>query len=399
VFIQRLLAIWVGEAGIAKIGQLRNLMDMLASFSTLGTFSGIIKYVSESKDDSKTLEKLFSTTFVFAVLASFTSMIVLFFGASFFSEKLFNTETYAYAIKLVALVVPFMALYRICAGVVNGLIAYKVYAISELIAYVLTGIILVLALLKYSLEGVFLAIAVGPFFYLVVLLCVYGKAIKRITKFNLFPLRAPFFKSLLGFSVMSISGHILFNYVEIDLRNIIIKKLNIEEAGYWTAMTNLSKNYMIFASGIFSIYVLPKFAGLKTASDFKKEVFYIYKTLLPLFAVGLVLVYVLRNTIIELVYPGFKGVEPLFKWQLLADFIRLASMIIAFQFLAKKMVVAFVFTELFSVVTFYLLGIYLVNISGTEGIVIANFVRYILYFIMVIIILIISFKKKEKNIS
>ncbi|NJX14692.1 O-antigen translocase [Tamlana crocina] len=399
VFVQRILAIMVGEAGIAKIGQLRNIMDMLASFSTLGTFSGIIKYVSESKDDKKALEKLFSTTFVFAVLASFVSMVVLFWGASFFSEKLFSTTEYADVIKIVAVVVPFIALYRICAGVVNGLMAYKVYAISELLAYILSSIILVIALYSYSLNGVLVAIAIGPIFYLIVLLCVYGKAIKRMVKFSPFPLKVPFYKSLLGFSVMSISGHILFNYVEIDLRNIIIQKLNVDEAGYWTAMTNLSKNYMIFASSIFSIYVLPKFAGLKTAVDFKNEVLNIYKTLLPLFAVGLVLVFIFRNTIVDLVYPGFSGIEPLFKWQLLADFVRLASMVVAFQFLAKKMVAAFVFTELFSVLTFYALACCLIDTHGTEGVVIANFIRYILYFVVVIAILIIGFKRTEKNKS
>ena len=41
IFIQRLLAITVGEAGIANIGQMRNLLAMLSSTSTLGTFSRV----------------------------------------------------------------------------------------------------------------------------------------------------------------------------------------------------------------------------------------------------------------------------------------------------------------------------------------------------------------------
>ena len=51
LFIQRLLAELVGESGIAKIGQLRNVNQLLTSVSSGGVFNGIIKYVSEYKDD------------------------------------------------------------------------------------------------------------------------------------------------------------------------------------------------------------------------------------------------------------------------------------------------------------------------------------------------------------
>ncbi|MFV0541271.1 MAG: O-antigen translocase [Aestuariibaculum sp.] len=398
VFIQRFLAITVGEIGIAKIGQLRNVMDMLNSFSTLGISSGIIKYVSEYKDDKNTLKKLFSTTFVFSIVASILSMVFLFFGANSISGQLFGDVTYAFVIKIVSLIIPFIALRQICSGIVNGLMAYKVYAKSELIAYILSSTLLVIALYNYSLEGVLVAIAITPLFYFVVLVSVYGKVIKNIINVKALKLKVPFFKELLSFSIMSVSAHVLFNYVEIDLRNILTEKLNIEEAGYWTAMTNLSKNYMVFASSVFTLYVLPKFANLQTVTDFKKEVFHIYKTLLPLFAIGMVLIYIFRNIIVEFVYPDFTGVEPLFKWQLLADFVSLVSMVLAYQFMAKKMVVAFVFTEIFSVLTFYFLAGYLIHDYGTQGVVMANFIRYILYLVLVTVFLGIYFKRQNSDI-
>jgi len=39
VLIQRLLAIMVGEVGVAKVGQIRNVMAMLTSITTLGVFN------------------------------------------------------------------------------------------------------------------------------------------------------------------------------------------------------------------------------------------------------------------------------------------------------------------------------------------------------------------------
>jgi len=77
----------------------------------------------------------------------------------------------------------------------------------------------------------------------------------------------------------------------------------------------------------------------------------------------------------------------LFKWQLLGDFVKIASIIIAHQFLAKKMVMQFIVTELVSLILFYTFSAYFIKSMGAEGIVLAHFLRYVLYFIIVIIML------------
>ena len=90
VFVQRVLAIMVGEAGIANIGQVRNLMVMLTSTSTLGIFNGVVKYVSEFKERQEDLAQFFSTVFVFLIAGSVGSSLILFFGADYFSKYLFE---------------------------------------------------------------------------------------------------------------------------------------------------------------------------------------------------------------------------------------------------------------------------------------------------------------------
>ena len=77
--VQNLLAHYTGQAGIAKVGQLRNISSMLMSLTSLGTFNGVVKYVSEHKSDQKNLLKLFSTLYVFSLTASVVSFFILFF--------------------------------------------------------------------------------------------------------------------------------------------------------------------------------------------------------------------------------------------------------------------------------------------------------------------------------
>jgi len=394
-FMQWLLATTVGAAGIANIGQVRNIMAMLTSTSTLGTFNGIVKYVAEFKEDQPELSKVFSTVTVFVIIGSLCSATVLFFGASFLSNYLFSTQDYIYVFQLLAVIVPFIAIGRVVNAVVSGLSDYKRYAKIELISYILATIALVIGLYTSELKGVLIAIALAPLIQLVVLAFVFGKVLKTYVSFKSLSLNLIYKNKLLAFTLMSFISTFLLNYIELDIRTLITEELDINEAGYWTAVTFISKNYMVFATGLFTLYVLPKFASIHNKHEFKTEVFSIYKTILPIFALGMLLVYLLRNFIIQLIYPEFTGMEPLFKWQLLGDFIRLGALVLSHQFIAKRMVKSFVITEIISLGLFFVLSKVFIQHYGTEGIVIAHFVRYIIYFVMVIFIIKIYYHKQK----
>lgn len=386
IFIQRLLAVTVGEAGIASIGQVRSLLAMLTSTSTFGVFSGVVKYVAELKENKPELTKFFSTATLFTVIGSIVSAVILFIGSSFFSTYIFNSGNFEYVFKLLAVIVPFIAVNRIASGVVNGLSDYKQYAKIELISYLLATVAIVIGLYSSNLKGVIIAIAIAPVIQLFVLGFVFGKTLKKHLHLKGLYLNFSYKNQLLAFTLMSFVSAFLINFIELDIRTIITEELNINEAGYWTAMTFISKNYLVFATGLFTLYVLPKFSSIHDKTEFKKEVFHIYKSILPIFGLGMLLVYLLRNYIIDFIYPDFTGMEPLFKWQLLGDFIRLAALVLSYQFLAKRLVKSFVFTELLSLFLFYVLTKVFLTEYGTQGVVIAHFVRYIIYFIVVIML-------------
>ncbi len=394
-FTQWLLAITFGEAGIARIGQVRNIMGMLTSISSLGIFNGIVKYVAEHKNNKTELSKLFSTATVFITIGSFISGVVLFFCADHFSEILFKSNDFTFVFRVIAFIVPFIALNRALYGVLNGLSEYKNYARIELISYLLSAVLFVAALYNGNLEAAILAIAIAPVIQLGVIIIVFGKVLKRYVDFKTLTLSLDYRNSLLAFTLMSFVSTFLLNYIELNVISLIENKININEAGYWTAVSFISKNYMVFASGLFTLYVIPRFANSHTKEAFKNEVFNIYKTILPIFGLGMILVYLLRHVIIDVIYPDFKGMAPLFKWQLLGDFVRLCSLIIAHQFLAKRQVKSFVITEIISLVLFYVLTVLFLNYFSTEGVVIAHLVRYVIYLIIVSILIFRSFKSSK----
>lgn len=397
IFVQRFITVTFGETGHALIGQVRNIIPMLTSTSTLGVFNGIVKYVSEYRNDKPELAKLFSSVALFGFIGVILTSSVLFFNANYFASKLLADVNYNYIIKILALIVPFIAIHRIFNGVINGISDYKSYAKVDLVGYLFGVILLCVGLYYKELSWVLTAIAVTPFLQFLVLIIVFGKVLTKYINFRKIRFGLAYKNQLAAFALMSFVSTVLINYIEIDLRTRLINSINIEQAGYWTAVTNLSKNYMVFSTGIFTLYVLPKFAQIQTKQKFYTEVFHIYKTILPVFAVGMILVFLLKNVIIELLYPGFTEMVPLFKWQLLGDFLRLTAFVLAYQFLAKKLVKSFVITELISIGLFYTLSLWLIQFYEAEGIVMAHFIRNIIYLFVVALFIRHYFRRQKQN--
>lgn len=396
-FIQRELTQNLVSGGYAKVGSLRNLMQILSSFTSLGIFNGIVKYVAEHKENKQYLQKLFSTAFVFTIIGSLVTFIILYFFSESISTYFFFSSEYSYIVKIIAVIAPFIAIQRVFYGVINGLSEYKYFAKIELVAYIISSLLTIWFLYQFNLEGVLIAIATIPIIQVIVMMFFFIKVLREYVQFSKIQFRTPLFKSLLAFSLMSFVSTILLNFVEADIRVMIENKIGPNGADVWTGMTTLSKNYMVFSGAIFTLYVIPKFSGIYSKKDFVKEIVNIYKTLLPLFAIGMFVIFFGRQLFIDYIFVDYIGMKPLFKWQLIADFIKLISIVLAHQFFAKRLVRSFIFTEILSLVLFYVFANYLSDIYGVEGVVMGHLFRYVIYLLVVVFLVFRYFKFENQE--
>lgn len=386
--VQNLLAHYTGQAGIAKVGQIRNLSGILTSLSSFGVFNGIVKYVSEYKQDDTGLKKLFSTVYVLSSIATLVLSIGLFFGAKILSEWLLFSDDYQFVFKLLAVVVPCIAMNRIFYGIISGLSAYKINAKIEIIWYSLASLLLIVSLLYFNIEGVLLAIAITPAIQFLITILIFGKTILEYINFKQLKFETPMLKVLLGFTLVSFVATVCSNMVDINFRTSISDRLSENEAGVWTAMSSISKIYMQFILAVFSLYILPRYSELKTSLEFRKELKTIYTSLVPLVLTGMILVYLLRDFIVLTIYnEAFLAMTLLFKWQLLADFVRFVANIMSFKFLAKQQIKYFVGTQLLGLVMYYGFGQYLIETNQTEGVVMGLFFSNLIYLGVVMAIL------------
>jgi PST family polysaccharide transporter len=144
----------------------------------------------------------------------------------------------------------------------------------------------------------------------------------------------------------------------------------------------------MLVSSLMALYILPRFSEIEDVKEFRKEVFSFYKTIIPVLGIGLVAIYFLKAYIVMIIFSeDFKPVEDLFFWQLLGDFIKVLSMVIAYQFLAKKMFWHYILTEAFLVITLYTTSVYFIDMfDGVKGAVMAHFVSYVMYYCIILLI-------------
>jgi PST family polysaccharide transporter len=288
---------------------------------------------------------------------------------------------------VLAIALPFYALNLFAFSILNGFSKFKSILIFNIFGQILGASITIFLIYKDKIDGALVSVVIAE--SLIFLITMVGIANQR----NLVPLikvknfSLEYIRKLSAFSVMAIFSALVLPLVTVFIRLYIVDSVGLKEAGFWEAMVRISKYYLMFVSSLIGLYLLPRFSEIDSVKDFRKEVFNFYKTVIPIFAFGLVAIYFLRSYIVALVFTKeFAPVEDLFLWQLLGDFIKVLSVVIAYQFLAKKMFWHYIITEAFSVIIIYFTSIYFIDMYGAKGATIAHFVTYVLYFGVILLI-------------
>ncbi|MEW4922949.1 O-antigen translocase [Algibacter sp. 2305UL17-15] len=382
------IAVFIGPEGLALIGNLRNFVTSAQTIATLGFYKGIVKYVDQFKDDLVRLSKLLSTVYYVGFITTVLVSFFCYFKADYINFLIFPSyNNYAYIIKIFAFVLPFYALNMFTFSIMNGFSKYKILIIINIIGQILSLSIALLLIYQRNLDGALISVAISE--SLIFLITLVGIINRRslVPLLNVEQVSVSYLKKLAPFSGMVLFSAVILPLVILTIRTYIIDTIGYKEAGFWEAMIRISKYYLMFVSSMMGLYIIPRFSKINDIKEFKKEVFSLYKIIVPVLGAGLLIIYLLKSVIINVVFTEeFEPVEGLFLWQLLGDFVKVLSMIIAYQFLAKKMFWHYIVTEAFLVVMLYITSIYFIKTNGVEGAVIGHFVSYVMYYGVILLI-------------
>ena len=382
--LTKLFALFLGPSGLALLGNLKNFTQLLHSYGTLGMQSGIIRFASEWKSQPKKIANLVGTLNIIFTISALIGGSFIFFFSSALSLTIFQNTSFDYIFKIIAVILPLQGFHLMYYSILQGLGNYKRVVwqavLMDLIKVVLTSILV----LKYDLVGALIAMVVVPVFYF--LLSVWNITITlKIFRYSWSKGVA---KNLALYTMMSLFSSIAIPIVYIVIRNKITTDLGVNNAGYWEAANQFSFFYFMVLNSIILMYVLPKISENQKVSFFRKQISEYFLKLIPVFVVGLVLLYLFRDIAIWILFDdSFRPVSELMLWQLLGDVFRAASLVLVAYIHAHRLIAHYITIDLILSFSLILFSFFFIEQFGLIGAVKAHFVSYLIYFVAIVFLL------------
>ncbi|OCK52672.1 multidrug transporter MatE [Chryseobacterium sp. CBo1] len=382
----KVIAILIGPAGVAVVGAFINFIAIILAFGNGAINNGIVKYTAEYAGNDTKSFKLFNTALYISIFCSVVCLIILVAFSGFFSKIIFNTDIYTNIIICFGLTIIFYSLNTLLISILNGRGLINIYTIINTLGSFISLVVTCCLVYFFRVEGALYAlIMTQTILFFVCCYFFFKKTSYTVRDFK------PIYNKIIGkklfqYSFMAIVSALTVPVSQIIIRNIIINLQNIDEAGIWQGIMRVSDAYLLIILTALGTYYLPKLSSLKTNDLIRKEVLYGYKYIIPITAVGLVIVYFLRFFIIRLLYSEqFYEMTDLFLWQLVGDFFKITAYLLAYIMLAKAQMKIYIITEIIFSFTYVVFSYFFVKRFGLVGATYAFALNYFCYMIVLFI--------------
>ena len=379
------LAIFVGANGMAYVGNFRAFLNVVENFSLLGIQNAIVKYVAEYQHDKLKLKSVLATFGLLLLTSSIVISLVLIFGANYLSKEIFHhSEIYSFVFYILAIVFPLYVFSTFCISVVNGFQEYKKVIYIQIISSSIALLFSVFLIYYYNTFGALISLVLAPVFVFFVSLFYLRNVISFSDVFSFQSFDFLVVKNLSEYVLMALVSGVIGSFVLLEIRTDVIEITGLQHAGIYEGLQRISSYYLLFISSIMAIYFYPKLADPN--SNTKEIILNYLKTIIPIFAIGLALIYMLRKFIIQILFSAeFETMESLFLWQLVGDLLKAVSLIFGTILIATKQTKAFIITEIVSLFIMYFSTNWMLHAIGIDGIVIAHTFTYFMYLLVLVI--------------
>lgn len=383
--LNKILAIYVGPAGYAVLGQFQNAVQMITTLASGAINTGVTKYTAEYHEDEVRQRTVWRTAGTISLAgAVLTALLVSVFNRSlatwFLNDESLGTVFIWFSAALV-----FFVFNTLLLAILNGKKEIARYVTANIAGSVFSLLVTATMAVKLGIYGALVALAIyQSLTFFVTLMLVYKAPWFRI-EYLVGRVDVPVARKLAGFTLMALTSAVCVPLSHILIRNHIGDALGWDSAGFWEAMWRLSTAYLMLVTTTLGVYYLPRLSELQDAKEIKQEILQGYRIILPVAVACAGGIYLLRDTIVTLLFSAeFAPMTDLFAWQMVGDTLKIGSWILAFLMLGKAMTKLYVITEITFAALFFLLTTILVRAFGLEGAAMAHAANYLLYWIVMV---------------
>lgn len=380
--LNKMLAVYVGPAGYAVIGQFQNAVSIIVSLAGGVVATGVTKSTAQHFDDEAKQHAVWQTAIRFSLGASFIAAIFLLLVGDNLAQWLLHRADMSSIFVWLALTLPAMAANNLLLAIVNGKKEVGIYVTANIIGSLISMLLVGLLAYNFGLYGTLVAFTISPAIVLLSTAAIVARRDWFKAKLLWGQMNRPALRELSGFGLMGLTSALTMPVTFMLIRDHLATNLGLTAAGYWQASWKISEIYLMLVTTTLSVYYLPRLAEIRTASELKIEIFKVYRFVMPIVAAGAATIYLLRDFIIGTLFtPDFLPMRELFPWQLLGDVIKIGSWVLAYIMLGRAMVKIYLITEVSFSILFVFLSWLLVGIFGLVGVSMAYVINYSLYWV------------------
>ena len=376
----KIIAVYLGTNGMFLLGQLKDFLRLGNTISSFGIENGIVKYVAEFEEQKENLSNIIGTSFRINIISAFfVSLSILAFKnqISAFLQIDFNENFYFF---LLVISVISASIHTAFLSIYNGLNRIKLFVIVNIISNIVSAIILVLFVLEMKIIGAFYALVINQILSLIINIIFYTVYRPFLIQWIFKKYINEYFKKLSSFSIMAIVGPVCLIISSFIVRDYIYDKFGADYAGSWEAMWRISAIYLLFLITTFKFYLIPTFSKLNDI-ELKKEVFKIWKIVVPIIILITTAVYFSKNIIINLLLSNeFILINSIIFFHLIGDIIKINCWVLGNIMISKAKTKSFVFFQIEWSLVFVTLTYIFIEKYGFVGVSISYFVTYIIHF-------------------
>lgn len=376
----KIVAVYLGTNGMFLLGQLKDFLRLGNTISSFGIENGIVKYVAEFEEQKENLSNIIGTSFRINIISAFfVSLVILVFKNQISTFLQIDFDENFYFFLLVTSVIS-ASIHTCFLSIYNGLNRIKLFVIVNIISNIVSAIILVLFVLKMQIIGAFYALVINQILSLIINIIFYAVYKPFLIQWIFKKYINEYFKKLSSFSIMAIVGPVCLIISSFIVRDYLYDKFGADYAGSWEAMWRISAIYLLFLITTFKFYLIPTFSKLNDI-ELKKEVFKIWKIVVPIIILITTAVYFSKNIIINLLLSNeFILINSIIFFHLIGDIIKINCWVLGNIMISKAKTKSFVFFQIEWSLLFVTLSYVFIEKYGFVGVSISYFATYIIHF-------------------
>jgi len=397
----KLIAIFLGPAGMGFISQLNGLLNFLNNLGTLGMQQGVTKFSAEDKAVQKKGDSdniLYVALFLVGLITLVLALVTTLFSKSI-SLLVFSDPSYSKRIILIALACPFIAFVVILnyylKGIGNIRLIFKASILSSVISLAVSFLLIFFLRLKGAIFQIFTTAFISFFVFYVFFYFLSRDKHRKTRLFNTFSFSylISTAKELLKHGSVIYVSNALLPLSLLIIRSLIIKRFGIEQTGIFQSVMLISAIAISFPSETLWAGYFPEINRDRSIENQKKKMMNFINFLALIGIPAITCAVMLQDFFVKLLFSAnFSPAVQYLPIRLLGDFIYMLGSAIGLIFFANSFLGTVLFFSILWNVLLVGLSFALVNLVGFEG----TFIAYVITCFLILVFQSIILKKKVK---